>query len=73
MDFIYSQEHLKTITYGILFGEGGRGRVEGAKQDLLGGFVKYIHLTNENVLFMKRIVQRKATDYFYCKTNKLEL
>lgn len=51
----------------------GAGGVEGAKQDLLGGFIKYIHLTSQNVLFMKRIVQRKGTDYFYCKSNKLEV
>lgn len=69
---IYSQGHLKTITYGVLFGERGGG-VERAKQDLVGGFIKYIHLTSQNVLFMKRIVQRKATNYFCCKTNKLEL
>ena len=52
---------------------GGWGEWKGPNRILLGGFVKYIHLTSTNVLFMKRIVQRKATDYFYCKTNKLEL
>ena len=51
----------------------GASGVEGAKQDLLGGVIKYIHLTSQNVLFMKRIVQRKGTDYFYCKSNKLQL
>lgn len=72
MDFIYSQEHLKTITYGILFEEGGGWSGRG-QTGFIRGIHKYIHLTSENVLFMKRIVQRKGTDYFYCKSNKLEL